>query len=767
MGIRAYTGGQLGNSTTAENQSPTGLTVEEVQDVIGIALNNAVQGGTTVYDDVTGTIGITLPNAEVATSTSAGAIIPGTGLTVDANGIVTPNVATATTTGIVRIGTGLAVDGFGTLSAVVSSAGATALSGLTDVDTNGVTTGQILKYDGTSFVPADDAGIADYNNLTNLPTLFDGDYTSLSNLPTLPTDISDLTDVGNLIGSGGGGAAGPQGPAGADGADGATGATGATGPAGADGATGPAGADGAAGPQGVAGATGATGPAGIDGTTITTATVDVNDDLLITLSDGTVINAGNSTGATGATGAQGATGATGPQGAQGLQGLGVASATVDANDDLIIVLSDGSQLNAGNTAGPQGIQGIQGSTGATGAVGPAGNGVATATVDANDDLQITLTDGSIINAGNTAGPQGLQGIQGATGATGSAGLNGLSITSAVKDANDDLIITLSDGATINAGNITGPQGLQGIQGPAGADSTVAGPAGADGADGADGATGPAGPAGATGPAGPAGADGADGSNGIDLTAFSITTGALTANGGLAYDNTTGVFTFNPVTAGGASNVTSIGTLSDVDVTGLTDGQVLAFDSGSNTWEPTTISGGGASTLSALTDVSTTAPAIGQAIAWDGSEWAPTTISGGGGGASSGIFRAEVTVNYASNGSLSSVSVLSGGISATVVDSTSTVCTVEFEFTGSVCNPLSIQVYGYQRVANQYVTRALASDFSNRKVAAGGSSGSPTAFNSYNPATNKLTLSLTKSLTGASGGLGQTTEAIVSFLLSNS
>ena len=219
MGIRAYTGGQLGNSTTAENQAPTGLTVEEVQDVIGIALNNAVAGGTTVYDDVTGTIGITLPDTPIATGTEAGAIIPGTGLSVDvsgvvtpdvatpttsgtiipgtgldidANGIVTPEIATATTIGVVRIGTGLSVDGFGTLSAVVSSAGATALSGLTDVDTNGVTTGQILKYDGTTFVPADDAGIADYNNLTNLPTLFDGDYTSLTNLPTLHIDIACL-----------------------------------------------------------------------------------------------------------------------------------------------------------------------------------------------------------------------------------------------------------------------------------------------------------------------------------------------------------------------------------------------------------------------------------------------------------------------------------------------------------------------------------------------------------------------------------------------
>lgn len=35
--------------------------------------------------------------------------------------------------------------------------GATTLSGLTDVDTTGVTSGQVLKYDGTSWKPANDA----------------------------------------------------------------------------------------------------------------------------------------------------------------------------------------------------------------------------------------------------------------------------------------------------------------------------------------------------------------------------------------------------------------------------------------------------------------------------------------------------------------------------------------------------------------------------------------------------------------------------------
>lgn len=128
---------------------------------------------------------------------------------------------------------------------------ATTLSGLTDVSTAGATSGQILKYDGNSWAPADDATTGgggtdadtldgfdssyylDYNNfnntptmtphfsgdyndltnkptiptpfsgdytdLTNRPTLFDGAYASLSGAPTVPTDLSQLTDTNNLL----------------------------------------------------------------------------------------------------------------------------------------------------------------------------------------------------------------------------------------------------------------------------------------------------------------------------------------------------------------------------------------------------------------------------------------------------------------------------------------------------------------------------------------------------------------------------------------
>lgn len=47
-------------------------------------------------------------------------------------------------------------------------------------------------------------GVSDYNDLTNLPTLFSGSYTDLTDKPTIPTDISQLADSTNLLAGAGG-----------------------------------------------------------------------------------------------------------------------------------------------------------------------------------------------------------------------------------------------------------------------------------------------------------------------------------------------------------------------------------------------------------------------------------------------------------------------------------------------------------------------------------------------------------------------------------
>lgn len=78
-----------------------------------------------------------------------------------------------------------------------------------------------------------------------------------------------------------------------------------------------------------------------------------------------------------------------------------------------------------------------------------------------------------------------------------AGGGGKSVTDAQVNEDGDLIITLSDGTTINAGHVVGADGAQGPEGP-------------QGPPGAEGEQGPAGPKGDTGEQGPQGPAGADG-----------------------------------------------------------------------------------------------------------------------------------------------------------------------------------------------------------------------------------------------------------------
>lgn len=89
-------------------------------------------------------------------------------------------------------------------------------------------------------------------------------------------------------------------------------------------------------------------------------------------------------------------GGSGTQGPQGDAGVGISSAVIDTDGNLIITLTDETLINAGNVigptgaTGPQGPQGIQGETGATGvagATGPVGPSeeVISLFIDANPD----------------------------------------------------------------------------------------------------------------------------------------------------------------------------------------------------------------------------------------------------------------------------------------------------------------------------------------------------------------------------------------------
>jgi len=75
------------------------------------------------------------------------------------------------------------------------SAGPVALDDLTDVTIGTPATGEVLRYDGASWV---DAQLA-YSDLSGTPSLApvatSGDYSDLTNKPTIPANIDDLGDV--------------------------------------------------------------------------------------------------------------------------------------------------------------------------------------------------------------------------------------------------------------------------------------------------------------------------------------------------------------------------------------------------------------------------------------------------------------------------------------------------------------------------------------------------------------------------------------------
>ena len=381
-----------------------------------------------------------------------------------------------------------------------------------------------------------------------------------------------------------------------------------------------------------------------------------------------------------------------------------------------------------------------------------------ATVSSLDFSNITNTPTTLAGYGITDNVQGPQGETGDTGPTGPAGAQGIQGPVGPKGDTGD---TGPAGPTGSTGP-QGPQGLQGLKGdtgdqgpagPAGADSTVAGPQGPAGADGADGAQGPQGlkgdkgDTGDTGPQGPAGQDGANGTADYN---------ALTNKPTIPSD-------VNDLTdvdglLGGGSSITSINELNDVNTAGIQTGQFLSWDG--TRFVATAQSGADLSleTLSELGDVATDSPVNGDSLVWNGSAWAPQAVSGGSGG--SGTTAEYFKLNYSTSGSLESITNTTSGLSATIVSQTGG--DVEIVFDGYTFPPAGVLIYGYSRATNEYNMTPLNKDITTRKIAGGGSAGSPTAFGAMGSLT--LTLKLREAETGASRSFGTPTHAWVMFTM---
>ena len=221
-----------------------------------------------------------------------------------------------------------------------------------------------------------------------------------------------------------------------------------------------------------------------DETGADTPTFKLEDGVLYVSYDGEASwqSLGNVKGEDGAPGKDGKDGENGKDGANGKDGVGITSANINAEGQLVLSFSDGKTVNLDKVVGMNGTDGI---------------GISSSVINSDGELVITYTNsqtanlGVVIGAKGDKGDKGDQGETGATGATGATGNDGVSITKTEINNKGELVITLSDNTVSNLGVVVGAKGDKGETG----------------ATGATGATGDKGDKGDKGNTGAAGADG--------------------------------------------------------------------------------------------------------------------------------------------------------------------------------------------------------------------------------------------------------------------
>lgn len=251
------------------------------------------------------------------------------------------------------------------------------------------------------------------------------------------------------------------------------------------------------GTNGKDGIDGQDGKDGTDGISVTSAEINSDGELVLAYSNGQRSNLGC---VIGANGTNGTDGANGKDGVNGTDGIGVAKSEINSNGELVLTYTDGAVDNLGvvigakGEKGEQGIQGIQGDKGETGAAGQNGSdgkdgvGIENISVSESGELEITLSSGTTLNLGTVKGADGKNGLDGKdgqngmNGTDGKDGIDGIGVTKTEVNSFGELVISYSDGTSVNLGRVVGEKGEQGVQGEAGAD----GQNGTDGANGIDG-----------------------------------------------------------------------------------------------------------------------------------------------------------------------------------------------------------------------------------------------------------------------------------------
>lgn len=169
----------------------------------------------------------------------------------------------------------------------------------------------------------------------------------------------------------------------------------------------------------------------------------------------------------------------------------ITNAGFNKNGDFILTLLDGTDVNVSNVSnskGKDGTDGKNGTNGKNGANGKDGRSITLASVNSEGQLVITYSDGSSVNLDKLVGINGIDGKDGTDGKDG-VGINTVNITEDGK-----LNITLTNGTTLNLGTIKGEKGDKGDTGAKGekgdkgdtGEQGIQGVAGKDGTNGKDG-----------------------------------------------------------------------------------------------------------------------------------------------------------------------------------------------------------------------------------------------------------------------------------------
>ena len=135
----------------------------------------------------------------------------------------------------------------------------------------------------------------------------------------------------------------------------------------------------------------------------------------------------------------------------------ITNAGFNKNGDFILTLLDGTDVNVSNVSnskGKDGTDGKNGTNGKNGANGKNGRSITLASVNSEGQLVITYSDGSSVNLDKLVGINGIDGV---------------SISNSAINDKGELIITYSNGQICNLGKVVGVDGKNGINGINGSD----------------------------------------------------------------------------------------------------------------------------------------------------------------------------------------------------------------------------------------------------------------------------------------------------------